>query len=755
MLHKVEPGRIGGLARDLERLERTMENGITGMSRELRRLASDVEAAYTESSEHDVRSTARKVSGLLQEIEKLAERIDEQMREKVQALRYAEREYIKAEKDAAKASVMKKPSRFTLKGAIQSWFQRFRDKVRQNVSDPGGSSSAESRPSLLQWIKGTLLEIKDASLIHRLEPVKEDERIASLLQILDTGSAEEQAWARQELETIAKAFEEIARSQAAYKMYAMYDHELYMGYAHKFAEQQREKLTKLGVSEEWYKTGIRLAEFYKGSPLDACDYNPLKQDMSAMPKESELRLMIAAGMLNPYYREWAKLNYDSVAAAIHQKAERRRQMQELLDEYNQAIPAEDIRKMQQYLKNMNIYHGEVTGEYNQEFLVAVAGYQHIANTVSTMAAVRREWFGLEMFEVDGKITKGLLELAMAESGYGMRNNPNLNTSGLTAAVTIVGVGDGIVSQLYEDVKDVAEFAINSNPANLGFWTDTVPGYYAIGEAIVNGELTINDMKKLLGDAAAEEFVVPFQDIIELQPKVLSGKATYEESVKYGRALTKAFFALTVVEGAVRAGAKFSGKTVKELVKSVKEAAQTRTQTSLNTPDGLTIPVRDLDMPKTEPLFSRTKPDSGSSGGSGRPNISPDAIRKVDNDILDRMESAGGHTLDRHVSKTNEELIRRAIQEDVEAATSFNDKNTAIRAIQENLRKNADDIAMWLNESDTGRKIFDVSHKNPVGKGVLEDKKQVVYDLTDSRVVLIRDSNQELGFKILTFFPIIK
>ncbi|WP_055105730.1 hypothetical protein [Paenibacillus ihumii] len=94
------------------------------MSRELRRLASDVEAAYTEPSEHEVRSTARKVGGLLQEIEKLAERIDEQMREKVQALRYAEREYIKAEKDAAKASVTKKPSRFTLEGAIQSWFQR-------------------------------------------------------------------------------------------------------------------------------------------------------------------------------------------------------------------------------------------------------------------------------------------------------------------------------------------------------------------------------------------------------------------------------------------------------------------------------------------------------------------------------------------------------------------------------------------------------------------------------------------------------
>ncbi|GIP58307.1 hypothetical protein MKX50_01620 [Paenibacillus sp. FSL W8-0186] len=76
--------------------------------------------------------------------------------------------------------------------------------------------------------------------------------------------------------------------------------------------------------------------------------------------------------------------------------------------------------------------------------------------------------------------------------------------------------------------------------------------------------------------------------------------------------------MTVVEGAARAGAKFSGKTVKELVKNVKEAAQTRPQASLTTPDGLTVPVRDMDMPKTEPQFSKSKPDSGSSSGKMDP-----------------------------------------------------------------------------------------------------------------------------------------
>ncbi|MGG3919906.1 RNase A-like domain-containing protein [Parageobacillus thermoglucosidasius] len=88
--------------------------------------------------------------------------------------------------------------------------------------------------------------------------------------------------------------------------------------------------------------------------------------------------------------------------------------------------------------------------------------------------------------------------------------------------------------------------------------------------------------------------------------------------------------------------------------------------------------------------------TGASKGIGKAD--PDLIRKIDVDFLDRMEAAGGHTLDRHVSKTNEELIKRAIQEDVEAATTFTNKQIAIKAIQENLRKNADDIAKWLNES---------------------------------------------------------
>lgn len=142
-------------------------------------------------------------------------------------------------------------------------------------------------------------------------------------------------------------------------------------------------------------------------------------------------------------------------------------------------------------------------------------------------------------------------------------------------------------------------------------------------------------------------------------------------------------------------------------------------------------------------------------GKNPTKVTPEEIRKVDIDVLDKMEAAGGHTLERHVGKTNEDLIKRAIQQDVEAATSFTDKSTATRAIEDNLRLNADDIAKWINDSSTNRKTFEVSHKSPVGKGALQDKKQVSYDLKDSKMVLIRDDSNENGFRILTSFPVIK
>lgn len=43
---------------------------------------------------------------------------------------------------------------------------------------------------------------------------------------------------------------------------------------------------------------------------------------------------------------------------------------------------------------------------------------------------------------------------------------------------------------------------------------------------------------------------------------------------------------------------------------------------------------------------------------------------------------------------------------------------------------------------------------PGEKGVKEDRKTIIYDLMNSTTVLVKDSTNELGFIILTSYPIV-
>ena len=142
-------------------------------------------------------------------------------------------------------------------------------------------------------------------------------------------------------------------------------------------------------------------------------------------------------------------------------------------------------------------------------------------------------------------------------------------------------------------------------------------------------------------------------------------------------------------------------------------------------------------------------------------FNPDTIRNVGNDILDRSEAAGGHLLEKHVAQRNEDLIKRANQEGVDA-TSFKDKSTALKATQENIRQNADKITNWLNDSKSDPKlVIEANHNYEIGFGVSTKNsgnsasKQVTYGLTDSKIILTKDSSQQNGYKILTGFPVFK
>ncbi|WP_068501637.1 WXG100 family type VII secretion target [Paenibacillus kribbensis] len=143
------------------------------------------------------------------------------------------------------------------------------------------------------------------------------------------------------------------------------------------------------------------------------------------------------------------------------------------------------------------------------------------------------------------------------------------------------------------------------------------------------------------------------------------------------------------------------------------------------------------------------------------NKANDIRKNVNNNILDEMESNGGHLLQKHVGKTNEELIKRASQEGV-PSTTFSDKSIALKSTQENIRRNADKIAEWIeNPNSRGYLITKADHEFSIGRGVdvknggNSSSKHVTNDLSKSQLYLVKDSSMPTGFRIITGYPVFK
>jgi len=97
MEQKVNPNQVEGLADSLGRLNRMIEDQVTGMCKDVSRVVGDTRTQY---SEDYVGRAADEVERLIQEIQQLALAIDDQLRIKEKTLRWAAGEYVEREKEA-------------------------------------------------------------------------------------------------------------------------------------------------------------------------------------------------------------------------------------------------------------------------------------------------------------------------------------------------------------------------------------------------------------------------------------------------------------------------------------------------------------------------------------------------------------------------------------------------------------------------------------------------------------------------------
>ncbi|HLC07326.1 MAG TPA: RNase A-like domain-containing protein [Candidatus Babeliales bacterium] len=248
-------------------------------------------------------------------------------------------------------------------------------------------------------------------------------------------------------------------------------------------------------------------------------------------------------------------------------------------------------------------------------------------------------------------------------------------------------------------------------------------------------------------------------------KFMSWQDLLEHGTEIGTTMILDTLALNTVGGFTRAA---SGSFVKQLTKATESGAIFTEQYAVEVAgfgkliveEGVDVAGKAADVIKKDLVLCA---DNQSIIQQVRRTVCPakwseeiiHKIRNVGDDILDIMERAGGHTLELHVGQTYDELLTRAIDKGGKTVTTFSDKKIALKTIKESLRNQTKEISIWLCDESKNELILEFSHSYTIGNGIFKGKNNPYYDLKYSRIVLEKNSKLELGFKILTAFPIIK
>lgn len=149
-------------------------------------------------------------------------------------------------------------------------------------------------------------------------------------------------------------------------------------------------------------------------------------------------------------------------------------------------------------------------------------------------------------------------------------------------------------------------------------------------------------------------------------------------------------------------------------------------------------------PRGEPPAERPAPPPAEEPASRPPDPRP-ALRDLSAD-----EARGGHTLRKHVGRTDGQLAERLRRESrVSAASSFTDRETAERVVGAAIAENADRIARWVARGrDRGSLVLDVEQPAPVGR-MLRRGERRARDCSGGTVVLRADGED---WFVLTAYP---
>jgi hypothetical protein len=137
--------------------------------------------------------------------------------------------------------------------------------------------------------------------------------------------------------------------------------------------------------------------------------------------------------------------------------------------------------------------------------------------------------------------------------------------------------------------------------------------------------------------------------------------------------------------------------------------------------------------------------------SEQPRRAPAVVSSADRYDLERDERRGGHTLDRHVGRTDAELQERLERErNISAASTWTDRATAEEVVAEALRSERRRIDSWMSRGERRPNLaLHYDARRPIGRSLRQGQNQVVP--CTSAVIVLRASGPD-GFYVLTTYP---
>ena len=121
--------------------------------------------------------------------------------------------------------------------------------------------------------------------------------------------------------------------------------------------------------------------------------------------------------------------------------------------------------------------------------------------------------------------------------------------------------------------------------------------------------------------------------------------------------------------------------------------------------------------------------------------------------LSQDEATGGHTLKKHVARTDEQLRERLRRErNISAASTYSDRDTAERAVAIAMQQNQPKIDRWLNREGGHPNLvidYEGDAAHPIGRTLNrgEDQTQPC-----SHAVVVLKWDGERNYHVLTTYP---